>query len=287
MAWTEVETPNAKYVLAFGAHRSETILPNIKFDSVILEGPSTYIQGIINHTQFGGAVRQAAENNLPIFITDCKESNLEYVKSILIPFVQGVVAGGIIHAASKQENVTRRGVLKTIGWAGLLSVIGRMAGIAALGKYGGRLKNDKLVDVAGRVEEFHAGKGQVLLRNALSAEKAESFVAPLLRKELGRKPTILMAWGGGHMGIKRWLQNSAERKKVLRETRLEGYLRDFRDVHRISIRANERTYETKSYRNVLRIEQSAALQIQPPRVMNRRQFFAALSPRKRNPIRRV
>ena len=62
------------------------------------------------------------------------------------------------------------------------------------------------------------------LRNAVTAEKAETFIAPALKRG-GAKPTIAMVWGGGHYGIKRLLQNPEARRKLLAKYNLANWVR--------------------------------------------------------------
>lgn len=54
-------------------------------------------------------------------------------------------------------------------------------------------------------------------RNAISAEKLETIVAPRMKRELGRKPLILIQMGAGHSGIVDMLRDVEERRKTLHE----------------------------------------------------------------------
>lgn len=52
-------------------------------------------------------------------------------------------------------------------------------------------------------------------RDAIFAEKVEESIAPALNAELGRKPVIVLRFGGGHVGVVRYLKNQILRRKVL------------------------------------------------------------------------
>ena len=66
-----------------------------------------------------------------------------------------------------------------------------------------------------KINELTAGKGMTVVRNAISAEKTETFIAPRLRQQLGRKPVIVMVWGKAHYGVKSMLKNPEKRKRIL------------------------------------------------------------------------
>lgn len=50
---------------------------------------------------------------------------------------------------------------------------------------------------------------------ALTAERIENCIAPILERELGRKPIILVNYGAAHSGLKESLENPEKRMKVL------------------------------------------------------------------------
>jgi hypothetical protein len=52
-------------------------------------------------------------------------------------------------------------------------------------------------------------------RNAIIAEKLEGVIAPMLKRELGRKPRIAIQVGLMHSGIKMYLQDPIKRRKAL------------------------------------------------------------------------
>ena len=52
-------------------------------------------------------------------------------------------------------------------------------------------------------------------RNAIIAAKLENYIAPLLQKELGRKPRIIIQIGVGHADLVNYLKNPRERARAL------------------------------------------------------------------------
>jgi len=88
------------------------------------------------------------------------------------------------------------------------------------------IKHHKYWSVNAKLTEFFTKKGLVKIRNAITTEKCESVIAPLLHKELARKPVIAMAWGIAHYGIKRLLENPNERHKILLKNKLNTFVRE-------------------------------------------------------------
>lgn len=53
-------------------------------------------------------------------------------------------------------------------------------------------------------------------RNAVNAEKIDGFIAPLVGKRIGKKPTLELLYGAAHSGIEHCLKDAAYRKEVLK-----------------------------------------------------------------------
>jgi hypothetical protein len=80
MAWTTVETPNAKYILVFSGH-GETIpyFPS-EFDALVLEHGEN--KNSIHFQQFGKLVEQAAKGNKQVWMADTPVNKKELIRSL-------------------------------------------------------------------------------------------------------------------------------------------------------------------------------------------------------------
>jgi len=75
MAWTTVETPNAKYVLIFGHHKLKIPYEKspIKYDALVLETSGVsrvFSYGIKEAQPYKNLINQAIKNQKQIWLTD-------------------------------------------------------------------------------------------------------------------------------------------------------------------------------------------------------------------------
>lgn len=288
MAWTMVETPNAKYILVFSLHEAISEMPK-DFDATIIESgrreqivKATTIVG----TQYEKIVDYAMARKKEVWITDAvptERALARYNKGNKI--VLGLAGAGVATTASavaiavalKNKKVSRRTFLLWSGTIGtMFSPLLSQFAFGRISKQQKEIKNEELWNFLSRYNELISGKGVVEIRNALTAEKAENFIAPLLQKKLGRKPIILMVWGAGHYGITRLLHNQKRREKIIEETNLSEYLKDFNGAIRIKfdgkmkIELFSNTLKTKKQQSQRQARQRQRIAL---RKTTRREFF--------------
>lgn len=232
MAWTIVETPNAKYVLMFSAHVQRIERSPLEFDALILEvGPApksakdwtNFPQHAIKFSQYANLIGQATNGGKQVWLAVPTPTELTRIADRMrgVIFVGGTMGvGSAMHA------------MGTIKGSDALKAAG--LGIAAmplihiltvpLQIHRGRIKRHKLWKIATKVTELLSARGLVEVRNAVAAENAESLIAPQLQKKLGRKPIIAISMGSGHYGVKRLLEQPERRRRFLAEHNLERYV---------------------------------------------------------------
>lgn len=139
-----------------------------------------------------------------------------------------------------RKKITKRKFIKLLALgAGLVSPITRQILTKELRTHDSKIKFHTLWNLDNKIDELIGGKGVTKIRNAITAEKTESFVASHLRQKLNRKPVIAMVWGFTHYGVKRLLENPIERKRILKENNLEKYVKkDYPKSFRIHFDAN-------------------------------------------------
>ena len=277
MAWTVVETPNAKYVLMFSYHDMTLAVPPHKFDCLVFEGQGveTAAKGIAGkrielsntNIQYEKLYEEAIRKGKQIWITDAdvtEKSLSKYQKGeqiVRYGSIASWLAGlGIVAKQlhnTKTKKPTRRKFLKTLTGIGLMSLgLPRILNSPILGlrSHNTEIKMGFLWDLNTRYyTELTYGKGVVEIRNAITAEKTETFLAPKLRQELGRKPVIAMAWGVGHYGVKRLLENPLLRKRILEKNNLEKYVKgDYSQSFKIHLDQNGRLVRVEEFTETMR-----------------------------------
>jgi len=236
MAWTAVETPNAKYVLLFSHHWKTLERSPTKFDALVLEDTSEKKETPSNvnlrkEAQYKRLVEQAIDYSKPIWVVDAALSPASKKRSNRIErFEEGSIALGFLGVALtafssiKKGKVSRRDFLKAGISVGLLSPLLIRLSELPFKLSEEKIKHHAIWGTSSKIREIESGRGIIQVRNALAAEKCESFLAPLLWKQLGRKPVIAMAWGSAHYGVKDFLLHPQKRQKFLEETDLAKYL---------------------------------------------------------------
>lgn len=296
MAYTIVETPNAKYLLVFGKHSIENLPPALNFDALVIEGTTEGTpKSAMNepkdpHYLINNAVAKGKE----IWLVDPNhnEETLRKYRQTLRENTPTKVKGRIttignllslgsafsylgIKAKSKNP-IPRRQAVKTILTALALGLIPQVPSKLAKKVIDGpkindgEIKNDLFWDLFARAQEKIYGKEMILIRNAIVAEKSEFFLAPRLREKLGRKPVIAMNWGAGHYGIKGLLKNSKKRNKILRKNKLEKYsTNDYWKSYRIHTDSKGHIIKVEEFKNTINLKKNPKRKPQ----ISRRQFF--------------
>ncbi|MEW6295073.1 MAG: hypothetical protein AB1467_02115 [Candidatus Diapherotrites archaeon] len=154
MAWTTVETPNAKYVLIFSYHSMISEIPIIEYDALVLEsGGLASVKKIVKSRQYKKLINQATQNQKQIWLTDAEPaflSLLELVGQRIIKLpVTSLELPFILSKIHKKE-----------------------------------IKHSKYWGITTKIQLFPGVKGVATIRNAISAEKCESFFSTITSKRI-------------------------------------------------------------------------------------------------------
>ncbi len=209
MGWITVETPNAVYKVAFETHFRKARVPE-GIDAVVLEmanTPREVIGGLAERDVIYSRFNEFAASGKPIFHGDTFAMDNEFEKM-----------------GKNLARLTGITVFATwmFGAPGFYTATGvRIA--SEFSKHfivpGKELKmRRKLLPAMTAADKIYEIKNTVVhLRDALIAEKAESRIAPHMRKKLGRKPVIAIVYGAGHYNIARLLNKPTERRRTIQE----------------------------------------------------------------------
>ncbi len=283
MAWTTVETPNAKYVLMFLPHLRKFPNSPKPFDALILE-MAPELNQTPGYWQYSKLVKQAIEDKKQIWVTDVRPSGASEFRYLLGKSVLGVsVLFGVsafLKTLRSRKSLTRRQFIKgMIISGGILSPTLLESLVAFDTLHSKEIKHHKLLDFKVRSEDLLLGKGTGFIRSAITAEKAESFLAKRLYKELGEKPIIAMAFGHGHYDIKRLLEHPEERKKILHENNLEKYLyKDYPLSFKFHLDEKGKIQKIEKFPETLKIKRVPAKGVQ---VLTRRELLTRMFGRRR------
>ncbi len=238
MTTVEVETRNAKYILLFGQHFLSSSYTNKSFDAVIIEGvrkegpvlskrPSS-----LDHPQFQDLVSKAAKEGKQIWITDPPIKKTSRI--------------------SHEIRIMTLGILSLPYWL-LDPLIDIYYDIYS--EKGKKPPVEWPRKAKTKINEIIGGKIVTILRNVVNTEKADSFLAPRLRKEIQRKPVIAMAFGSGHFGIKYLLENPRKRRKILMRSRISKLLpKGYQSSLRIHLDQKRKFQRVEEFPNTMRVE---------------------------------
>ncbi|MBU2476441.1 hypothetical protein KKG83_03145 [Candidatus Micrarchaeota archaeon] len=314
MAWTIVETPNAKYILVFGAHDRRNIPPPAKFDALILETPiehafySDYL-GYTPNLDRIDMINKAVAENKQIWLTDVnltKKSHQDYEqKKLKMPeirekTVKKIIAGSgllslissLLYVKKKVNNkMNRRKFIKKAAISVAILAVPPIVATPIANKIiynlninDGEIRVPILWDLTTQLDKILYGeealKGIVTIRNAITAQKAEAFLAPKLKQELNRKPVIAMVWGAGHYEIKRLLKHPNERYRILKKNKLEDYVqKDYPKSYRVQFNEKGQITRTKEFKETLKIPETPKKRItrgSGNTKISRREFFRTM-----------
>jgi hypothetical protein len=281
MGWTTVETPNAKYMLIFSPHFRPIEMPPKNIDAFILESASgqeagELAKGLIKYENYKKPIESAIRGGKDIWVTD--PATTLYSDQVVFGKVTAwAVAGAVVSSLSKipkNRKISRREFFaRMLGKAAPVIFFSPLAALLSLGHSKSRIKHELFWQGTHKSVEFlYGSKGIGTLRNAVTAEKAESFVAPMLRQRLGKKPVIAMVWGPMHFGIKKLLQNPAKRKRILSENDLDRYLVKYSRAIQIKLDPQGRISEVKEFKEAL-LPKPAKIEIRPERTFTRRDLL--------------
>lgn len=232
-----IETPQAKFRIAYGYHVSEQNPADVEMsEAIALEtGGESYatpeeaeetFRRAVDSIQYRKIITQAKEKKKPIFFVDMTNDN--YVPLLQMGLKTGETLLGIKLLGSlarevKEEtgDMTRREFLKKSmkGAAGLYfssHALGYLSSLAKIGseeKSAIRAVNRFLNDIDERV---HPETQAIILtlRNYLMAQKMKTVAEQFFQKD--KKADVAMIVGSGHSGIEKALQkDDPERIEVI------------------------------------------------------------------------
>lgn len=235
MTYSQFSTENADYALCYSLHYFKNVHEDIfspekikSLDAIILEsglGEYEETAGLITDSNFSNAYKIIKEHKpaMPFFFVDVKPSAIGLAASIIPPALQMYIGSKIFkEAVADMKKKTRRDFLK----GGIRALIG----LPLFFGFGGNMLNSlfegKPIPV---LPELSTASGYLLpaplieFRNAVTARKAEEFVAPLMGRRLGKKPSIALVYGPNHTGIEFDLKNKIMRDAVIGTQKDLGY----------------------------------------------------------------
>lgn len=284
MAWTAVETPNAKYILLFSHHWKTLEYSPMKFDALVLEEISENKEqfkglNLRKDAQYKRLVAQAIETKKPVWIVDSSLSPASKLRrgrgesvTAISTALGGLGLGLVALDSIAKRKISRRDLLTAGISVGLLSPLLNRLGRLPLMLSEKSIKHPKVWGLSAKISEIESGEGYIKIRNALAAEKAETFLAQSLRKELGRKPVIAMAWGSAHFGVLDFLKFPEKRQRLLKETNLDKYLQgDYPTSFKLHLDRGGKIKKIEKFPSTLKSLQKPARREK----LSRRDFFKA------------
>ena len=242
MAIVRAKGKNADYIIELGAHFPRPFIrtkEHLKADAYILEGTlkgqpikdkeiyASLLKTSLLQPGYREIFSEAERKNKTIWSGDISyksltkdvlKSSLQMAPAIII----GVALGQLI--AKKLESKNRLTRRKFLNFASRIGIsVGTAVAMAritppSLTSTVAMIKKGKmpqwLLDLGVSVDDI-VKTAMREGRSAVVSEKAESFIAPHLKKELGRRPTIYMFYGAGHLSIPKLIENPNYRKKIL------------------------------------------------------------------------
>lgn len=186
---------------------------------------------------------------------------------------------------AKKEKITRRAFIKKAIGIGLLSPGFAYACSIAPLVHQKEIKHHKAWKAHTKMGELMYGKWASTARDLITAEKCESFLAPKLQQELGRKPTIAMVWGSGHYGIRKLLLHPKERQKLLQKYDLTKFVeKDYPKSFKIHLDKRGNVERIEEFPDTLQRKREQLIkQEKQLKLLGRREFLSRMFGR----IRRI
>lgn len=249
-----ISTENADYKLVLMAHsvKKETRRvgsdcfrkENIgNLDAIVIEsGTNDDPEKAIGNPTYDYLIKNLVSTNtrIPIYVTDIRnkeEYNKQYANDMelfdrwsdrffglaifgffpasLINLFKNNITSSDRVTPSNKVKMSRRAFIG-VGFVGLTGL-----GITKLPSYCSEkcTENKEVNDIFRKIVSWRSRKFPYFstLRDAVTAEKVENFIAPLLRDRLDRKPTIAIVFGANHASLGEFIKNKEERKEFLGE----------------------------------------------------------------------
>lgn len=224
MAYSKFSTEDADYYFAYGMHscsQDDEIFQDGKInrlDAIVLEhsslDPSEEWNSLRNHGQYESLLATVEkiykEKTLPLYFIDAGTT----------PGGKMAEIGKLVLIGASLQITTGAGPL-IMTLPGLL-VAATGSALARGNKERGNL--GKALSLINMFYNYLFPTPQAELRNAITAKKTAGFIAPKLKKELGKKPAIALVYGAGHTGIEIDLKYPFVRDSILAAYRGMQYL---------------------------------------------------------------
>jgi len=220
MSYRTFSTDNAEYTLVHAIHiivTDEDILrrpKNKDLDAIVLENSGYDANLILNHQQYTKIFSEieSSEKEIKVYMADVAITKKGLSASGTADCIREFA--GIACLVSMPLSMNRRQFLKRSIAA--LCGLGVLIGDFSPGYYGSKEgKVSPILPTLTSASSYILPTPVTELRNAIAARKTEEFIAPKLRKELGKKPSICLVYGAGHAGIELDLKNKTLRDAVL------------------------------------------------------------------------
>lgn len=228
MSYSHFSTGNGDYWLIHARH--DNVTDELMFhddriktlDAIVLEDVGLG-SAAFSSDQYTSIINAARENNVHLYTIDIAgspdiEGYVEYERMLVYAGAAAAIGcTAAAHIVKRMKKMTRRKMLGLFG--GVLAGLG----IAALG-FAPKLAQDSLVEsgeasgIAKQVLETETSiikTEAITMRNAVSAKKAEEFLAPMLAERLGRKPRIALVYGAYHVGMQDCIEDRDFRNDIL------------------------------------------------------------------------
>ena len=281
MAWTTVETPNANYILVFTRHKKTINSIPKSFDAAVLESGDLSPTTAAGHESYVNLVRAAAEKGKQVWITDVPLSQAaerrDIAKTEIAAFVVGISAivgtAFLLRTAGHEKLIGKEIAGRMLLGIGLLSPFLSYV-LAISGHHNKQIKWHSLWKLKALIAELAGDKGVVQVRNLISAEKVESFLAKRLKQELGRKPTIVMFWGTAHYNLRNLLKHPEQRQRMLKGLDIAEYVAaDYPKSYRISLNKTGKIENIEEFHGTFKIEKAPAKKLIAKDRWNLRRIF--------------
>lgn len=228
MSYTHFSTGNGEYWLVHARHDApvnEIIFDDDRIkslDAIVLEDCGLG-SAVFSYDTYASVVRAAKGNNVNLYTMDIDVNSDAKYEEIR----KGLAWGGGIAAISccvaanilkRKKKLTRRRFLGIgAGFLASLGVFGIGYGLQKADEaiVGSRKEANGIATKAIALETEIFDTEVATLRNAVTARKAEEFLAPMLEQKLGRKPKIAVVYGALHAGIQDCITDRELRNDII------------------------------------------------------------------------
>lgn len=217
---TSIITPKTTYHIGYNIHTQGSLKIKDTSRAIFIEGGvlpyPTYheeFQKAFNFVPQSDALNFAAENNLPVYATDCSISYTFVLAETLLQSAEGIgavyLAGKMQEAVSSNQHISRRGFIRGLGYGlvafaalPLLATAGRGLTIAT------NIAPNESTELSKLSQQTHPELKIILLRlrNLIMAQKLKYIAST---QKLSETYSVL---GAGHVVIEDYILASTEQR---------------------------------------------------------------------------